>query len=159
MIISRGKFSLVIFTVVFMAACSKRHNQFETMVPTEASSVSYVHQSDMSEGVTFQVHSEPRSYRYIQAVRKELRTSGYLLCEKSAISEWAPQPADPKSVDRGGYWIVELYATSDHEKFFVMRVMGTPTSDGTSWRQTFHLAAQTVPSGRQDEKSIKEFCD
>ena len=47
----------------------------------------------------------------------------------------------------------------DHGKLLVVRVDGTPINDGTHWRQGFILAAQTVRQGKQELKSVKEFCE
>ena len=86
MTVSQKLVPFVFLAVVILAACSKRDNQFEAVVPPGATSVSYIHESDFSEGVTFHVQSEPRSYRYIDVIRKKIGASGYMLCKKSAVS-------------------------------------------------------------------------
>jgi hypothetical protein len=159
MIISQRMGLLVFLSVLALAACSKREDQFKALVPPGATSVSYIHQSDVSEGVTFHVQSEPKSYRYIDAIRKKVSASGYVLCKKSALNEWAEKPVEAGSARHKGFWLVELYAMKDYSKFFMVRVDGTPINDGANWRQGFLLAAQTVPQGRQDMESIKKFCD
>lgn len=159
MIISRKMVSLVFLSVVAVAACSKREDQFKALVPAEATSVSYIHQSDFSEGVTFHVQSEPKSYRYTDAIRKKVNASGYVLCKKSALNEWAEKPVEAGRARHEEFWLVELYAMKDYSKFFMVRVDGIPINNGANWRQGFLLAIQTVPQGRQDMESTKKFCD
>ncbi|QWT20483.1 hypothetical protein KPL74_00380 [Bacillus sp. NP157] len=147
------------FIVACIAACTNGRNQFSTMIPASATSVTYAHDLTSGEEVSFDVLSKPGSYQYIQPIRNELGRAGYVLCKKSAVSTWKPSPGS----DTGGLpnksWIVEMYATRNFEKFFVMRVNAGPSEHGAEWAETFHLAAQNVPKGRQDMTSIKEFCD
>jgi len=142
-----------------MTGCSKSDNQFEALLPAEATSVSYMRESDSSEGVTFQVQSEPGAYRYIEPLREKVIASGYVLCKKSALSEWTPKPVESGKPGNHAFWLTELYTTKDHTKFFVIRVDGTPADGGVSWRQGFRLATQTVGQGKQNIGSINEFCD
>jgi hypothetical protein len=142
-----------------MSACSNQENTFDGMVPAGATSVSYAQHSDAENGVAFHVTTQPKSYKDIDVVRARLRASGYTLCEKSAISEWAPQPEGSQHQAIKGFWIVELYASDRYKSFFSLRAESIPTAGGTAWNQGFSLASQTIPEGRQDMVSIKEFCD
>ena len=152
--------AFLFFIVGCITACSNnKSNPFSTMIPAGATSISYVHESDLSDGVSFKITSKPKSYDYVQGARQELGRSGYSLCKKSAISEWEPLLADDKSVVPNTFWMVELYARKDLGKFFVLRVVTEPTGNGSDWLQTVHLAVQTVPPGRQNVASVSEFCE
>ncbi len=150
---------LVVLAAMGTTACSRQHNQLEAMVPAGASSVSYIHQSDLSDGVSFHLISEPESYRYVESIRHALHAQGFSLCKKSAISGWAAKPLQSGEASHGEFWLSELYKKDGLGKFFMIRADGAPVDGGAHWRQGFLLAVQTVPEGRQDMASIKNFCE
>lgn len=151
--------ALILALAVFSISCSDRMTQFDGMIPSNATNVSYIRQSDESMGVTFQVSLPRDSYQDINAVRTKLRTSGYRLCSKSEISKWEPFPHDAQHHAPSVYWIVELYTMENFGRFFLIRTTESPTKDGGTWIQNFSLALQIVPKGRQNMASIKKFCD
>ncbi|WP_448098452.1 hypothetical protein [Luteibacter yeojuensis] len=150
---------LILTLTISSISCSDRLTQFDGMIPSDAKNVSYLRQSDKSMGVTFQVRSQRDSYQDIDAVRTKLRTSGYRLCSKSAISKWEPFPQNAQPPVPSVYWIDELYTMEDFGRFFLIRTTESPTKDGSTWIQNFSLALQIVPKGRQNMASIKEFCN
>lgn len=150
---------LPLIAAVTLTGCAERPNQLEVMIPAGAVSVSYIHQSDFSEGVTFHVTSEPSSNRYIEGIRKTLINEGYTLCKTSALSNWTLKPSTARDASPKAYWISELYSKDGFEKLFMIRADGTPIDGGSRWRQGFLLAIQVVPKGHQDLRSIKNFCE
>lgn len=156
---SAVKVVLTLIATLVASACSNRQTPFDGMIPAGATSVSYARQSDAGNGVTFNVSSTPNSYEYVDTLRAKLHASGYTPCNKSAISKWEPFPTDDRHKSPAAFWIVELYTAENYSSFFVVRAEASPTENGRNWIQSFSLAVQTIPKGRQNMASIKEFCD
>ena len=154
-----SKIALALLVTASICSCSNRQDTFDGMIPAGATSVSFARQSDAGAGVTFHVNSDANSYRYVDAIRKKLHESGYTLCKKSAISQWEKQPEGAGHPADHGLWIVELYTADHYGSFFVLRSVALPADGGRVWSQDFSLAVQSIPPGRQDMASIKDFCD
>lgn len=159
MVTSVAKALLIITAVVTLGCNTNGRALFDGIVPASATSVQYINQSGVNIGVKFHLVSSPHSYQYIDAVRKKLRASGYRLCDKSAITKWAPRPADPRDVAAPAFWINELYATKGYGKFFLIRVDSVPAVNGLTWNQRFILGEQIIHDGKQNMANIQEFCD
>ena len=154
-----SKIALTLLATAGLCSCSNRQETFEGMIPAGATSVSFSHQSDVGAGVTFHARSDANSYKYVDVIRQKLHESGYTLCKKSAISQWEKQPVGAGHPATQGLWIVELYTSDHYGSFFVLRSVALPTAGGRDWSQDFSLAVQSIPPGRQDMASIKDFCD
>lgn len=153
------KIAVLIMTAMGTAACSSPDNQLEAMVPASARSVSYIHQSDSGDGVTFHVIAESGSYQYVQAIRDKLLAQGFSLCEKSAIRKWEAKPIQAGKPANGGYWLSELYKNDGLRGIFMIHAEGTPVGGGTRWRQGFVLAAANLSQGSPGMASLDNFCD
>ncbi|NII53158.1 hypothetical protein [Luteibacter sp. SG786] len=153
----------IVKTVLLMglgasSGCSQGGAQLDALLPAAATSITHTQHSEAGDGVAFNLETPPFSYEYIEGLRSKLRSSGYTLCEKSAIKNWERKPSDAQPHGEEGFWMVDLYEAKHYTSFLIVRVLATPTDRGT-WRQHFFLAVQEVPEGRQDMKSIGKFCD
>lgn len=160
-----SRFTLTLaFAIVsaFMAGCTHRAEFLGIEVPTSATNVEFLHPAQNDAGVRFVLQTQPSSYQYVNRIRDQIKSDGFDLCTKSAISTWQPLP------ERGGsqayqnnYWLIEMYATRDKSKFVLLRVDQNMNANNQNATQKFLIASATIGSGtgKPNLSNINEFCD
>lgn len=151
--------SFAIFST-FVAGCTHRTEFFGIEVPASATSVEFLHPTQNDAGVRFVLQTQPSSYQYVNRIRDQIKSDGYDLCRKSAISTWQPLPERGGSqVNQNNYWLVEMYATRDKSKFVLLRVDQNMNANNQNATQKFLIASEIIGSGKQNLSNINEFCD
>jgi len=158
-----SRFTLTIaFAIVsaFVAGCTHRAEFLGIEVPASATSVEFLHPAPNDTGVRFVLQAQPSSYQYVNKIRDQIKSDGYNLCRKSAISTWQPLPErDGSQAYQNNSWLVEMYATRDKNKFVLLRVDQNINSNSQNATQKFLIASETIGSGKPKLSNINEFCD
>ncbi|MGH8042000.1 MAG: hypothetical protein ACREPN_08155 [Rudaea sp.] len=149
----------VAIVAAFMASCAAHQTLLGIEIPASATNVKFVHRSPNDEGITFDLQTGNSSYKYVNVIRKHLIDVGYSLCRKSAISTWQSLPTrDIGQRDKTNYWLIEMYTTSDKQRFALLRVNENLNTNNRSVTQKFLVASQTISSGTPNFANINEFC-
>jgi|SRR5215469_6874993 len=162
-----SKFTLTVAFAIAsasIAGCTHRAEFLGIEVPASATSVEFLHPDPDDAGVRFVLQTQPSSYQYVDRIRDQIKSDGYDLCRKSAISTWQPLPEhDSSQAHQNNYWLVEMYATRDNRKFVLLRVDQNMNANNQNATQKFLIASATVGSGtgkvNLSNTNINEFCD